>query len=138
MIRCSSPERAIEGAQTIMTCTADKQYATVLTDNMLGTGVHIDAIGGDCPGKTELHQDVLLRSDIFVEYPPQTGIEGEIQQLEATRPSQSSGGLSPVKAQAAQRQSKSPCSAAQDLRSKILAPCGMYARRCTAPPSYKC
>ncbi len=48
---------------------------------MVGSGVHINAIGGDCPGKTELHRDILLRSDIFVEYPPQTRIEGEIQQL---------------------------------------------------------
>jgi ornithine cyclodeaminase len=86
VIRCSSPEHAIEGAQIITTCTADKQYATILTDNMIGAGVHINAIGGDCPGKTELHRDVLLRSDIFVEYPPQTRIEGEIQQLEATHP----------------------------------------------------
>jgi ornithine cyclodeaminase len=86
VIRCSSPEHAIEGAQIITTCTADKQYATILTDNMIGAGVHINAIGGDCPGKTELHQDVLLRSDIFVEYPPQTWIESEIQQLEATHP----------------------------------------------------
>jgi ornithine cyclodeaminase len=44
--------------------------------------VHINAIGGDCPGKTELHRDILLRSDIFVEYPEQTRIEGEIQQLD--------------------------------------------------------
>ena len=48
---------------------------------MVGAGVHINAIGGDCPGKTELHKDILLRSDIFVEYPAQTRIEGEIQQL---------------------------------------------------------
>ncbi len=48
---------------------------------MIGPGVHINAIGGDCPGKTELHRDILMRSDIFVEYPPQTRIEGEIQQL---------------------------------------------------------
>ncbi len=71
----------MEGAQIITTCTADKQYATILTDNMVGAGVHINAIGGDCPGKTELHRDILLRSEIFVEYPPQTRIEGEIQQL---------------------------------------------------------
>jgi ornithine cyclodeaminase len=48
---------------------------------MVGAGVHINAVGGDCPGKTELHKDILLRSGIFVEYPPQTRIEGEIQQL---------------------------------------------------------
>ncbi len=81
VVKCSSPFEAIEGADIITTCTADKQYATILTDNMVGAGVHINAIGGDCPGKTELHRDILLRSDIFVEYPPQTRIEGEIQQL---------------------------------------------------------
>lgn len=83
---CKSPEQAIEGAQIITTCTADKQYATILTDNMIGSGVHINAIGGDCPGKTELHRDILLRSDIFVEYPPQTRIEGDIQQLDDDHP----------------------------------------------------
>ncbi|MBO9432970.1 ornithine cyclodeaminase [Ruegeria sp. R13_0] len=79
-------EEAIEGAQIITTCTADKKYATILTDNMVGPGVHINAIGGDCPGKTELHRDILLRSEIFVEYPEQTRIEGEIQALEDDHP----------------------------------------------------
>ncbi len=83
---CRTPEDAIQGAQIITTCTADKQYATILTDNMVGPGVHINAIGGDCPGKTELHGDILHRSDIFVEYPPQTRIEGEIQQLDSNHP----------------------------------------------------
>ncbi|MDE4063671.1 ornithine cyclodeaminase [Phaeobacter gallaeciensis] len=83
---CTTPEEAVMGADVITTCTADKQYATILTDNMVGAGVHINAIGGDCPGKTELHKDILLRSDIFVEYPPQTRIEGEIQQLEDDHP----------------------------------------------------
>ncbi len=83
---CESGQDAVEGAQIITTCTADKQYATILTDNMIGSGVHLNAIGGDCPGKTELHRDILLRSDIFVEYPPQTRIEGEIQQLPEDHP----------------------------------------------------
>jgi ornithine cyclodeaminase len=83
---CRTAEAAIEGAQIITTCTADKQCATILTDNMVGSGVHINAIGGDCPGKTELHRDILLRSDIFVEYTPQTRIEGEIQQLPEAHP----------------------------------------------------
>ena len=86
VIACPSPQDAIEGAQIITTCTADKKYATILTDNMVGPGVHINAIGGDCPGKTELHRDILLRSDIFVEYPDQTRIEGEIQALEPDHP----------------------------------------------------
>jgi len=86
VVACPSAQAAVEGAQIITTCTADKQYATILSDNMVGAGVHINAIGGDCPGKTELHRDILLRSDIFVEYPPQTRIEGEIQQLDADHP----------------------------------------------------
>lgn len=86
VIECNSSQDAVDGAQIITTCTADKQYATILTDNMVGSGVHINAIGGDCPGKTELHKDILLRSDIFVEYPPQTRIEGEIQQLDEDYP----------------------------------------------------
>ena len=83
---CASAEEAMEGAGIITTCTADKQYATILTDNMVGPGVHINAVGGDCPGKTELHRDILLRSSIFVEYPPQTRVEGEIQQLAPDHP----------------------------------------------------
>ncbi|MBN7762102.1 ornithine cyclodeaminase [Nitratireductor aquibiodomus] len=83
---CKTPEEAVEGADIITTATADKQYATILTDNMVGSGVHINAVGGDCPGKTELHRDILTRSDIFVEYPPQTRIEGEIQQLAEDHP----------------------------------------------------
>lgn len=83
---CATAEEAVQGAQIITTCTADKQYATILTDNMVGAGVHLNAVGGDCPGKTELHRDILLRSSIFVEYPPQTRIEGEIQALEADHP----------------------------------------------------
>ncbi|ANK76597.1 ornithine cyclodeaminase [Ensifer adhaerens] len=83
---CTSVEEAVEGADIITTVTADKQYATILSDNHVGPGVHINAVGGDCPGKTELSKDILLRSDIFVEYPPQTRIEGEIQQLPAEHP----------------------------------------------------
>jgi len=83
---CKTPEEAIEGAEIITTCTADKQYATILTDNMVGAGVHINAIGGDCPGKTELHPDILKRARVFVEYTPQTRIEGEIQQMAADFP----------------------------------------------------
>lgn len=86
VVPCNSAEQSMEGAQIITTCTADKQNATILTDNMVGSGVHINAIGGDCPGKTELHADILRRSDIFVEFPPQTRIEGEIQQLADDHP----------------------------------------------------
>lgn len=83
---CASVAEAMEGVDIVTTVTADKQNATVLTDNHVGAGLHINAVGGDCPGKTELQRDILLRSDIFVEYPPQTRIEGEIQQLPSDYP----------------------------------------------------
>jgi len=86
VVACATAEEAMEGAQIITTCTADKAYATILSDNMIGPGVHINAIGGDCPGKTELAAGILHRSDIFVEYPPQTRVEGEIQQLDPDHP----------------------------------------------------
>lgn len=85
-IICASAEEAVVGADIVTTVTADKLNATILTDNMIGPGIHINAVGGDSPGKTELHADILHRSAIFVEYPPQTRIEGEIQQLAADHP----------------------------------------------------
>jgi ornithine cyclodeaminase len=50
---------------------------------MLAPGMHINAVGGDCPGKTELHPDVLRAARVVVEYEPQTRIEGDIQQMPA-------------------------------------------------------
>ncbi|MEV7618518.1 ornithine cyclodeaminase [Microbacterium sp. NPDC089321] len=86
IVRAGSAAEAVSGAQIITTCTADKANATVLTDDMVVPGVHINAIGGDCPGKTELDARILHRGEIFVEYPPQTRVEGEIQQLDAEHP----------------------------------------------------
>jgi len=83
---CSTPEAAMEGVQIVTTATADKRNATILTDNMVSEGLHINAVGGDSPGKTELHRDILKRSAIFTEFTPQTRIEGEIQQLPADYP----------------------------------------------------
>jgi ornithine cyclodeaminase len=83
---CRSAEEAVLGAEIVTTATADKARARILTDNMIGAGVHINAIGGDCPGKTELDPGILDRAEVFVEYPPQTRIEGEIQQMPADFP----------------------------------------------------
>lgn len=77
---------AVHTADIITTCTADKVNATVLSDDMVVPGVHVNAIGGDCPGKTELDVEILKRADVFVEFPEQTRIEGEIQKLPADFP----------------------------------------------------
>ncbi|MDT4856117.1 Ornithine cyclodeaminase [compost metagenome] len=53
---------------------------------MIEPGMHINGVGGDCPGKTELHADVLRAGKVFVEYEPQSRIEGDIQQMPADFP----------------------------------------------------
>lgn len=77
---------ACDGADVITTCTADKALAIVLRDGDVRPGVHLNAIGGDCPGKTELDPAILDRAEVFVEYAPQTRIEGEIQARDADFP----------------------------------------------------
>jgi ornithine cyclodeaminase len=74
-----SVAEALDGADVVTTCTADKARATVVADELVRPGMHLNAIGGDCPGKTELDPAILDRADVFVEYTPQTRIEGEIQ-----------------------------------------------------------
>lgn len=88
VVRCASSAAAVQGADIITTVTADKRNATILTPEMVTAGVHLNAVGGDCPGKTELHPDILSRADarVVVEYEPQTRIEGEIQQMPADFP----------------------------------------------------
>jgi ornithine cyclodeaminase len=86
VIRANSTAEAVRGADIVTTVTADKAYATIITPDMIEPGMHINAIGGDCPGKTELHADVLRGARVFVEYEPQTRIEGDIQQLPSDSP----------------------------------------------------
>ena len=83
IVRARSAAEAAHGADILTTVTADKRNAVIVTPAMVATGMHLNAIGGDCPGKTELHRDVLLRGDarVVVEYEPQSRIEGEVQQL---------------------------------------------------------
>jgi ornithine cyclodeaminase len=86
VIRAGSIAEAVRGADIVTTVTADKAYATIITPEMVEPGMHINGIGGDCPGKTELHADVLRAARVFVEYEPQTRVEGDIQQLPADFP----------------------------------------------------
>jgi ornithine cyclodeaminase len=82
IVVAASVREAVRGADIVTVATAVKGRAAVITPDMLEPGMHINAIGGDCPGKTELHPDVLRIGTVFVEYPPQTRIEGDIQQME--------------------------------------------------------
>jgi ornithine cyclodeaminase len=85
LVHASSSAEAVLGADIITTVTADKRNAVIVTPSMVEPGMHLNAVGGDCPGKTELHADILRRPDarVVVEYEPQSRIEGEIQQMPA-------------------------------------------------------
>lgn len=80
---CASAADAARGADIVTTITADKRRATIVTPAMVEPGMHFNAVGGDCPGKTELDRRVLEAASVFVEYEPQTRIEGELQQMPA-------------------------------------------------------
>jgi ornithine cyclodeaminase len=83
VVICDSIAQAVRGADIVTTVTANKTNATILTPELIEPGMHINGVGGDCPGKTELHADVLRASTVFVEYEPQTRTEGDLQQLPA-------------------------------------------------------
>ena len=81
LIPANSATEAIASADVIVTATADKCRNQLFDANLIGNGVHIHAMGGDCPGKTELDPKLLVRSKMIVEYTDQTQAEGEIQNL---------------------------------------------------------
>jgi ornithine cyclodeaminase len=80
---CGSIAEAVRGADIVTTVTADKRNATIITPEMVEPGMHINGVGGDCPGKTELHPGVIEAASVFVEYEPQSRVEGDLQQMPA-------------------------------------------------------
>jgi ornithine cyclodeaminase len=81
IIEAASVLDAVRGVDIITTATAVKEHASIITSDMIEPGMHINGIGGDCPGKTELPPDVLCQGRVVVEYEPQTRIEGDIQRM---------------------------------------------------------
>jgi ornithine cyclodeaminase len=86
LLVCASVAEAVDGADVVTTATAAKARAAIVGAEMLRPGMHLNAIGGDCPGKTELAPEVLRAASVFVEYLPQTRVEGELQQMAADFP----------------------------------------------------
>lgn len=79
LVPCNSASEVVAGSDLVVTATAAKHKDRILTDEMIGPGVHIHGLGGDCPGKTELDPALLDRAKVVVEYLPQSREEGEIQ-----------------------------------------------------------
>ena len=84
LIACENGDEVVRGVDILTTCICEKakvklfDYASVRDNDHL----FINAIGGDCPGKTELDVELMRNSRIVVEFYEQTKSEGEIQNLE--------------------------------------------------------
>jgi len=80
MVACQNITETVSSADIIVTATAAKKQQCLFKLENIGPGTHIHAMGGDCPGKTELDEKLLVHSKVVVEYMPQSIIEGEMQQ----------------------------------------------------------
>ena len=84
LIACKNGESVLEACDIVTTATAAKSQTKILNNEWIHDGLNINGIGGDCPGKTELDKAILSRAKVVVEYFPQSKIEGEIQQNNAS------------------------------------------------------
>jgi ornithine cyclodeaminase len=83
---CRHPQEAVSQVDICITTTAGHDStAPIVVDEWVHPTLHLSAIGGDGPGKTELDQRTLLKAQIVVAYLPQTQVEGEIQQVDSKK-----------------------------------------------------
>jgi ornithine cyclodeaminase len=77
--------RLVEQADILVTCTSvDIGAGPVFADTGLKPWVHVNSIGADFPGKTEIPLSLLRRSLVVPDFPEQARKEGECQQLAET------------------------------------------------------
>ncbi len=82
-VRSCSLEELERNADIICTATSvDEGADPVMTGENLKPHVHINAVGADIIGKTELPLSVLKRSFVCPDFPEQALVEGECQQLQ--------------------------------------------------------
>ena len=81
LIPCKNISQLLPDNDIIITATARKKKQNIISQADLYPGLLIIAIGGDCPGKTELDPEILTNNRVVVEYLPQSKNEGEIQTL---------------------------------------------------------
>lgn len=81
LVACQDARSVVSSSDIITTATAQRGHHKIIHADWLHSGQHLNKIGGDCPGKTELDPELLYRTKIVVEFLEQTEKEGEIQQL---------------------------------------------------------
>lgn len=78
---CKDGRSVVEKSDLVTSATAAAGHLKIIFDDWVKKGTHINGIGGDSPGKTELDLSLLEKSKVVVELMEQTKIEGEIQQM---------------------------------------------------------
>jgi len=76
-------QSTVKDVDIVITATANRNRLKILQESWIQPGMHINGIGGDSAGKTELDPNILKRSKIVVEYLEQSRHEGEIQNLDS-------------------------------------------------------
>ena len=71
-IPCGSIAEAVRDTGIVVTATAAKKRQSLLDIEDIVPGTFIPAMGGDCPGKTELSVEFLNQVKVVVEYQSQT------------------------------------------------------------------
>jgi ornithine cyclodeaminase len=82
LVPCRNIRDAVQNAAIIVTATAANRRQILFELQDVAPGTHIHAMGGDCPGKTELSRELLEAAKVVVEFMPQTLLEGEVQQCD--------------------------------------------------------
>ncbi|MEM1508468.1 MAG: ornithine cyclodeaminase [Thermofilaceae archaeon] len=83
--RASSARMVASLADILITATAVRGKHKVVSREDIKPGTHINAIGGDAPGKTELDPRILFDAKVVVEYMEQAITEGEVQNITADK-----------------------------------------------------
>lgn len=79
---CKNSQEVVVASDIVTSATAAKGHAKIICEEWVKKGTHINGIGGDSPGKTELEASLTAKCKMVVEQLEQTKIEGEVQQVE--------------------------------------------------------
>ena len=75
--------KLLGSVDVLCTCTSEKPgHGPVFSPSIYQSHLHINAIGADFPGKTELPLALLEKAKVIPDYIPQATKEGECQQLD--------------------------------------------------------
>ena len=79
-------KKICEQSDIIVTATCkDKNTPPLVKDKWIKEGTHLNAVGGDAPGKIELEKKLLQRSKLVVDFRDQAVYEGESQQVQKNK-----------------------------------------------------